>query len=544
MTGTTVVARRNNFLPVDTETSQLEFSDLGDIREPYNRGIATLSLRPVANRPDDGYHIHLTATFGSQVVKLRAGKTVFDVVFEIHEAEVLMRDLNTQLEYGSEYHEHNKILKDIKNEDTERVLERHRGVNVSSSAISAEISDNDRVTTRSSSRSVPINFDHASLRHVKIGNRKSEAYLHGREILDYCGWFAMPASFDDPSGVRADLVVEESWIKLKEPKTESQSALGKIWNKVSGSNLQEHKLKKELFADLLRQLSFLNLRSTHSGPQATLHSTAIVCIPTKDVDVLSIEHTAPKTIELDERVLIEFLECRPGKEKRMMSTIVRQASRNNKTQKSFIPHSAVLSALNAYEYLFSGEFNGKKKTKEYLESKFGRNEIKDLMSAGLARNVKGYIESVNLYTKVMVDHSFRIHLSKMPLFEFVREILSEDPELSPTEIGISAADFLHRNWKSTTHQSYGHRLRSWTAYTFGDLILDRSGRPLHHSLGELEKDRPRLGSPRFINSETLTRISEMKASGMTIAEMAKEFKISPETIRKFKRQNRDAWEQL
>ena len=113
-------------------------------------------------RPDDGYHIHLTATFGSQVVKLRAGKTVFDVVFEIHEAEVLMRDLNTQLEYGSEYHEHNKILKDIKNEDTERVLERHRGVNVSSSAISAEISDNNRVTTRSSSRSVPINFDHAS----------------------------------------------------------------------------------------------------------------------------------------------------------------------------------------------------------------------------------------------------------------------------------------------------------------------------------------------------------------------------------------------
>jgi len=180
----------------------------------------------------------------------------------------------------------------------------------------------------------------------------------------------------------------------------------------------------------------------------------------------------------------------------------------------------------------------------YLERKFGRNEIQDLMSAGLAKHAKGYIEPVNLYTVVSVDNSFRIHLSKMPLFKFVSEMLAENPDLTPTEIGVSAADFLRRNWKSTTHQSYGHRLRSWTAYAFRELLLDKSGRPLHHSLGELEKDRPRIGSPRFINSETLTRISEMKASGMTIAAMAKEFKISAETIRKFKRQNPDAWEQL
>ncbi len=273
-------------MPEDSETSQLEFFDLGDIREPYNRGIATLSLRPIANRPEDGYPVHLTATFGSQVVKLCAGKTIFDVVFEIHEAEILIRELNTQLEFGSEYYEHSEIIKSINNEDTEHTSEHQRGVNLSSSAISGSISDSDRVVTRSSGKSVYINFSHASLRHVKVGNRKSAECLNGREILEYCGWFAKPRSLEDPSGIRADINGEEAWVRLKEPTTESRTALRKAWNKVSSSNMQEHKLKKELFADILRQLSILKLQSTQSGPQATLHSAAIVCAPAKDVDIL------------------------------------------------------------------------------------------------------------------------------------------------------------------------------------------------------------------------------------------------------------------
>ena len=74
---------------------------------PFDRAIATVSLRPGQNQPGKNYEIFLTATFGSQIVKLRAGETVFEVVFEIHEAEILLHPVHTKLEFGAGFHRNN-----------------------------------------------------------------------------------------------------------------------------------------------------------------------------------------------------------------------------------------------------------------------------------------------------------------------------------------------------------------------------------------------------------------------------------------------------
>lgn len=59
------------------------FETAGKLRPAFNRSIATLNLRTDANSPDDGYNIFVTATFGTQIVELQAGPTLFEVVFEI-----------------------------------------------------------------------------------------------------------------------------------------------------------------------------------------------------------------------------------------------------------------------------------------------------------------------------------------------------------------------------------------------------------------------------------------------------------------------------
>ena len=76
------------------------------------------------------------------------------------------------------------------------------------------------------------------------------------------------------------------------------------------------------------------------------------------------------------------------------------------------------------------------------------------------------------------------------------------------------------------------------------MLLDERGLPFHLNLSELDEHGPKIGPPRFMNVENLSRISKMKARGMPIAQMARELKVAAETIRKWKRNNPEKWDEL
>lgn len=522
----------------------ISFNYVGQVRPPYNRSIATISLRENANRPDPGYPFHVSATFGTDIVRLNAGSTEFDVIFEIFEAEIMIRSSNTKLNFGSEFLEQNKVYKSVRRAEVTESTGTEKGIGLGSGGLSANVKRTTGYARTESSDFLDTNYVHADLGYVRIGKRTAAHPLEGQVVRDYCGWFAEPKSTEENSGIRADLNVRESWVRMKDPRTESQSFVGDLWRSISKSDRKDLKLKKELFADLLRKLTFMGLQSLDRSETATLHSAAIICTPTDGIEVVSARQAESMAIEIDEASLLEFLQCESGTERQTIKLILQRKKIGRKSRRSFVPHSNVRSALRAFEYLCTPGGKYPLITKTELEDDFGRNEIKDLMAAGLAKHKEGKIRRINPYPVVDVKTAFKILLANKDTISYVRDLLTENPALSPTDIGAAVAGILGRNWQPSTCQSNGHRLRSWTAFAFGDLLLDESGQPFHRGIPELGEHGPKVGSPRSINDETLARISEMKARGMPITQMAHELKVVPETIRKWRRNNREKWDKL
>lgn len=528
----------------DDEVPSISFIHVGEVRPAYNRSIAEISLRPNANRPDDGYPVHVSATFGSDIVKLNAGDTEFDVIFEISQSEIMIRQSNTKLEFGSEFHEQNKVYKSVRRAEVTESSGTEKGIALSQEGLSATAKRTTNYALTESHEFLDTNYVHADLGHVKIGKRKAAHPLEGQVVRDYCGWFAEPRSVELSSGIRADLNVRESWVRMKDPKTESKSALGDLWGWVSKSNRKDHNLKKELFADLLCKLTFLRLQSSDRTQTATLHAAAIICTPTDGINLVPALQAEPMVVGIDEADLLEFLQCEPGAERQTMKSILQRKKIGRKPKRSFVPHSNVRSALRAYKYICSSDNKHRLKSKTELENELGRNEVKDLMAAGLANHKDQKIIPINPYPTLDVENAFKVHVVNKSTISNVRDLLVDNPSLSPTDIGAHVANLLERNWKPATCQSNGHRLRSWTAFAFGDLLLDERGLPFHLNLSELDEHGPKVGPPRFMNVENLSRISKMKARGMPIAQMARELKVAAETIRKWKRNNPEKWDEL
>lgn len=401
---------------------------------------------------------------------------------------------------------------------------------------------------RSSYEDFEIPFFHANEDLIKIGDRTRKDPLEGQPVRDYCGVFAIPENIDSVSGVLAELNVRESWVRFRDPKTESATHASKLWNYVSNSDLKEHSKKKELFSDLLKKLAYLNLQDASKKNSATLDLAAIVCKP-NDESVLSLvkSQSEPLSVSLEgDDDLVEFLECKPGEEKRKIASLVASAKMaNSQSHRMFTPHSNVANALKTFSNFLSAAPNDwPAKSIRQAESSFGRNEIRDLMVLGVIVNDYGVAAVRNPFPDVDPETSLKALVAKENSIRFVRDYLEGNPSASAVQIGSAVAKNFDRKWRHSSCQSNGHRLRSWAGFAYGNLLLNEAGIPYYRGHEELGKGSSRRGPIPYMTGDMLERVSKMKAKGLSITAMVRELNISPQTIRTYKKNHATEWDEL
>lgn len=167
----------------------------------FDRALATVTLRTDRNIPGESYPIYATATFGSQIVKLKAGTTEFDVVFEIHEAEMLLNTIQTDLEYGQEYHDHKKVLGTPKDTETIERAKSAKSGSVGGQKVELTAGSEAENQRKENFLGISKQYEHADISHLKIGSRNSDHPLDGTVVRDYQGWVAHRSSLNTRSGV-------------------------------------------------------------------------------------------------------------------------------------------------------------------------------------------------------------------------------------------------------------------------------------------------------------------------------------------------------
>ncbi|GAB5462972.1 hypothetical protein [Hoeflea alexandrii] len=510
----------------------------------FDRSLATISLRTDFNTPNNGYPINLNAYFSTQIVTLNAGDTVFDVVFEIYEAEVVITSKNTDLALGEDYRRQNELLSQPRKTQITGSVNDTKSIELGSGSPKIGASKTTERSEAVSFDELPRDYEHPRIELIKIGSRKNPKPLSGMVVRDYEGWFAYPQSTEEFSGVKAELQVREHWVRFRDPVSESNTKLGKLHRFLTSSDATEHKEKKRLFADLLKILALRDLQKDPVGPNATLDVCGIICMDSatrvasagSDIDNINL-------LKADEEILIEFLQCREGGEKsflRSVSTVNKQNLRN----KAFVPVSSIGTARSAYLDIVKYFNEGDCPKRPELEKKYGANEIKDLISAGLILFKDNEANPIIPFPTRKISDSFKAHVCRIPTIQFARDLLLDEPDLSIREIGERLQAFLQRNWSKSSHSRNGHALRSWTIFAYGDILVSQKGDAVDRILVGVADSKRRRGQVAFMSGKNLERVSVLKSQGLSVSQIARELGISSQIIYNFRYKYPEKWEKL
>jgi hypothetical protein len=508
---------------------------------PFDRAIATVSLRPGQNQPDKNYDFFLTATFGSQIVKLRAGETVFEVVFEIHEAEILIHPVHTKLDFGAGFHRNNEHASTPIPTETKsmRAATSDRELGANSARINGSVRSEDQISR--SFHDLNLNYEHSQLGQVRVGSRKSEEALDGTVVRDYGGWKASPEDLTKLSGVKAELNVREHWVKFRHVHTESKTILGRVFNSVNSSRYKEHPEKKELFSDLLKLLALRNLRSAAGNDVATLDIDAIICQPTTgDVEKSENHHGAAMELSVDESVALKFLQIADGSEEQFL-TVLRKDHSRKPTERAFVPHCAVESAFSCWLQLLNDGENNKISDEGSAISRYGRNEVKDLKAAGLLQNSGGKLVALNPFPELELRSSFKAFFARKSTLRLVYDLLVADPEQEPLKIGERVGVNFNKNWRPSSCRSNGHRLRSWAGFTFEETLVVSSNSTVARYLRADKENSKRKGRRSIWDGENLEMAKRLHREGVKIPAAARAMGITSQAIYNKRRQEPEFW---
>ena len=520
----------------------------------YDRSLASISLRTDRNTPGASYPIFLSATFGSQIVKIQAGSTLFEVVFEIHEAEVLLNSVETRLDYGKDYYDQVDVLNSVRHSEFSDTETAGRDASLGNSGAQFGLKRERQSLQKSAYPTLPKQYEHPSVSRLQIGRRTNSDPLVGTVVRDYQGWLATRTNPEVASGVRAELNVREHWVKFRKPSTESKTIVAKAWNAIAASDVREVAEKKALFSELLKILALKGLSSGNDPDVATLDLDAILCLPSQNQpEVEKDQFSNVATLQVDEQVLLEFLQT-PNN---LAAQFVRNIQENNsskRSQKPFVPHCSVASAFACWGSIlnkidpdsFALDHGPDEKFWDYELAKmqFGRNEITDLMAVGLLERRGEILSATNPYPDLSDQASFKAFICRKDTIRFVNDILMDDPNIQAIKIGERVATYLGKNWAESSCKSNGQRLRAWTGFVFGESLITKPDEPLARYLTSDSVTAKRRGRPSVFNDENLKVIAGLKKQGLSKAQIAKELGVTPNAVYQHFKKNPKLWDDL
>jgi hypothetical protein len=138
----------------------------------------------------------------------------------------------------------------------------------------------------------------------------------------------------------------------------------------------------------------------------------------------------------------------------------------------FLPQSSPPKAVAAYERSCKLDQNSSEfYTRGWLENKFGRNEIRDLISLGLLK-FSSRDGTLNLKDDPVGDYDIIVKnaVAKTATMDLVQSELLKDFDLPAKKLAAKIGLEIGRQWSDSSRQRYGNAFKVWARWIYPHLV--------------------------------------------------------------------------
>lgn len=215
-----------------------------------------------------------------------------------------------------------------------------------------------------------------------------------------------------------------------------------------------------------------------------------------------------------------------------------------KHKRSFVaPGGTVENALNALKAI-SIKYGAKKIDRSSAYSEFTETVVHDLSSLGLLQS--DYTDRTVRLVNPHGDQHFAlaVAVAQKPAFKVAIDILQEDLNATAIDVGRAVSDALDRDWSEGSMRRNGHALRKWVFLLYPNLRSPKLGDKAYlYSRGLVQK-RKRKGPTPLLTAEILCEVRDKIKPPFWPKKIAEMLGLSSETVRGFRRRNRNIWKEI
>lgn len=542
----------------DADSPELIIDHNVTLPKPLDPRIASLILRTKTNDISSGYDLSLSASFGTERIKLQSDDFEVYVNFSLQKADIKLQFVRSHRDVlGAEENEHSDAWHATETEVISSDRSGGSGAELSASGsmnsglpkkgsgnFSASWSKQQQAITKNTLERqrtqrawYPMGPD-----GLAIGGMGS--ILAGQLVTDFAGWRVIPKQTDVPSGVVARINVREEWVSFSNLK-HCQSS-GRLGVKLQELIESDDSRRKRLFIVLLKRLAHLGLQSkmdADSGfdPEATIAMGALKVQPYSDELISLSPPERMRQIFIPSNPVEEYLFSPSGSETGTLvglgvpvDKIPLASDEGGKGGKksNFVPQSSPIKAVNA----FCEIIDRPGQERNDLSSKVGRNELRDLLALGLVKSSKGKIYPANKNI-VPPEVSLKRAVSLSPCIRIARAILLSETEVTPEIIAVAVAIELGKDWNNkATQKRHGGAIRRWTIWLEPHLIDISAGSEAIAQIENALSGRVGLRGSKMLTTQTEERFRELLARGWTQKQISDDLDVSITTLYNWKKE--------
>lgn len=522
------------------------------VPKPLDPAIASVLLRHKSNRLSDGYNLSVSAFFGSEKVRLIGGEFSVDVKISIDRARIQLEFVKctpSLLEIDDPTNSDTRVISE--NSSSER--RRKGSQNISLKASSSDLHGADvggqlgfeAENTGASGAEMTRqrrNWQRISETSVLVGT--AWPGLDGMELDELLGWYVIPDSQSERSGVVASVCVREDWINFVDIQVDSLR--GKIGEKAKRLLESRDQTRKRMFALLMRHLATEGLNSSKNPNEAVLAVYPFVVRPESEYPVVAQSAAPDGQLPLDSEKLELFLSSPPGSEieslvslgvsheviREEKSTITSKPSK----KKLFWAGSSPVNALKGYSEILR---RGGVPQDQWVEIVgVARHSLTDLTRLGLVKLENGV--AVPLDSNVSDPEAMvRRAASKAESITTTRAMMIEDEAVPGSAVcEMLTTKFGKKYTSEATKTRVGNALKVWARWLEPHLIDPMGGAKSQAALELTRSNQSQRGAPSYATKSSIEFAKNAYARGMLPKDIAAELGINTETVRRWKRSGR------
>lgn len=523
----------------------------GDYRPPppLDQRIASVWLRAITNNPTDGYDVAVSAAFGKERITLLAGEFELETEFSLLSANVELEFIGCNAsQLKSSAGTHSDGWTTTHDEQVTHTVQRsvQGGLHLDAAANAANVGgvaaikgklDGQRTASTSASvhhQQVHTDWNVIGPNSIRVG--RSGKILDGTLIGDFTGWHIIPDHKDQPSMVRASIIVREDWVRFENV---DYTKAPPPWRRKLADLLNlsgERKKRKEAFILLLRHLAQTELRRHQREREAVIAIGAIHIKPVADHALSLIPDHGRPEIVIPAEPLQEFLASEEGHEESTLVALGVRAdlipqSMKSKRGDTFVPESSPVHALEMLKKVHAR--HPESTVDEQITARLP-NELRDLRALKLVTYQDGKA-SLAANPDIDPEISLRRAVYEAPSIKIARGVLRINPAATPIAVADAVALELGRPWeKRPTKQRNGGAIRRWAVWLEPHLIDPNSSGEAAALVSYATDRRVIKGRPATLTPAVEAIVRQMLDDKKPISAIAKRFKVSDNAARNWK----------